>query len=148
MGAATTSLNLENAKTVFAVANDSRFLFNRLRDDNTVRYLAQTTDPQKLVALINRMGGSPLSDLDQLATIYVHMVALASQDPGEVCAALKQLRTPNVPWGASIIAYIRDGASPVTYSSVSVPRNVPVATPSVSTSLGTSLVEIRPGCGS
>jgi hypothetical protein len=109
---------LRNAVDTFMVANDPRFLFNRLRKDSYVSNLADRMQPAALVRWVNCNSKKDPGSIEHLVDIYAHLTALALHDDKSVLSAIKRLRPPNAQWGTEMVKYVRESLTPTQYRSV------------------------------
>jgi phosphoribosyl-ATP pyrophosphohydrolase len=92
---------------IYLYANDERWLFNKMRKHSTAKGLAARMTSAELVQWLNDHGPELPQTVDEVADLYVHLIALVHHKPIEVQEALEHLVVPKEPWMPRVIDIIK-----------------------------------------
>jgi hypothetical protein len=127
MKALISQLDFPVAEKIFAISNTSSFLLRKLRDENSIRALAETFTPKQLVAELKRTATKRPKSLSDAVRPYVMLVALSWYSDREPLKSATKIETPHFPWFETIGKDLLNRHSPVSYTKIEIPPRISVA---------------------
>jgi hypothetical protein len=127
MKALISQLDFPVAEKIFAVSNTPSFLLRKLRDENSVRVLAETFTPKQLITELKRTATKKPRSLGDTTRPYVILVALSWYSDREPLKSAMEIETPHFPWFETIGKDLLNRHSPVTYTKIEIPPRISVA---------------------
>lgn len=85
---------LDFVKSVIFVANTPAFIFNSIKDENSIKLFADTIDAKEIYNELKKIEVKEKKTPDDLATVYLLVVALSYKSDFDV----RQLLTLNFGW--------------------------------------------------
>src|ERR1700677_1635308 len=96
-------LDLRELTEQYMVANTPRFLYKNLRDNASVKGLAERSTPRELFASITAIERKQDRNADDVALAYAMLVAMSFQDFGRVREVVADWRPTILSWGLDIL---------------------------------------------
>lgn len=98
------SIATASAKEAVLVANTPSFLLDRLRKDISVQTLVSSVNSADILRALSESLAKPLTDVAQIVTAYIFLVALSGSDPQdqELWRQISSLDLSSLEWGNAI----------------------------------------------
>ena len=137
-----TNLPTQQLVEHYALANTPTYLYERFRQDSTVKALASRYTISQLTDGLRELLGIKHWTAQDVARAYACLIALSHHDLAKVKDALRQIELTRLRWAYQILALIEAGYKKTAY--FFVPYTPSVNEPRVtSTSSSTSIVRLN-----
>jgi len=124
-------MNLDEARYTVVVANNPRFLFNRLRKNSAVESVANSNSAEEIANWLQQWSHREPTSVDDLAEAYVYLVALSfKENQGRQIA--RTLRLPGLPWSEYLIDMVAESDEPTGH--VFIDQMIPLRNGVITTS--------------
>jgi hypothetical protein len=107
----------------YALANTPRYLYRKLREENSVAAIAASATPRELVMEIESRENRDETTFGDIAIAYALLVAFSFHDFGPASAELATWAPKKLVWGKSIKEIICQSAVVTTMTRLGPPRN-------------------------
>lgn len=103
---------LQAARRFYSAANTPLYVFNRLKEESGIRFLATNSEPAQLYSELSKALTVQAATLDDTVRPYVLLTALALTGNLSLIIQAQKLPTPYHKWIADIARYVAEKSSP------------------------------------
>jgi hypothetical protein len=136
------------AKEALLYANTAAYLYDRLRKDTSVSYLAQELPTEEIISWLREQSTKPLKEPTDLLRIYVFLVSLTLKDDlKNFREQLVTLDLKHIEWAEGIRNLILSEQVPTTLASIAYQTTGTISRASTASNVSSGIVLASPDRG-